>query len=58
MADMQHFDAGSILVALNLGSICDDVSSKNVLFFVGVGAMQILALGLIPITNEPLELSM
>ena len=48
MADTQHCDAGSILVALNLVSKCSVVLhlQKNVLFFVGAGAMQILALAL------------
>ena len=37
MADMQHFDAGSILVALNLESKCGVVLhiKKNVLFLWG-----------------------
>lgn len=57
MADTQHCDAGSILVALNLVLKCGVILhlQKNVLFFVGAGAMQILAFGLIPVTNEPLE---
>jgi hypothetical protein len=45
MADMQHFDAGSILVALNLVSKCGVLYlQKNMLFFVGAGAIQMLLL--------------
>lgn len=55
---MRHCDEGLIPVTLNLGLKCGIVIYRKIYIYWGggAGAMQILALGLIPVTNEPLEL--